>query len=108
MIFTLCVDDFGIKYLNKKDADHLVNSLKSRYRVSIYHKGENYLGFTLKWNYKKVYVDLTMPDYTPKAIHRFQHPYPSRPVFSPHEHQSPVYGQQIQHATPYDTSKPLD
>ena len=27
-VFTLCVDDFGIKYCNKDDADHLINTIK--------------------------------------------------------------------------------
>ena len=28
--FCLCVDDFGIKYYNNDDADHLLNSLKTK------------------------------------------------------------------------------
>ena len=33
--FTLCVDDFGIKYTDKMHADHLVNALKSLYEISV-------------------------------------------------------------------------
>ena len=29
--FVLCVDDFGIKYINKEDADHLIQSLQKNY-----------------------------------------------------------------------------
>ena len=31
--FTLCVDDFGVKYVSKEDAHHLVNALKTNYEV---------------------------------------------------------------------------
>ena len=32
--FTLVVDYFGIKYTNKKDADHLISSLQGKYEVT--------------------------------------------------------------------------
>ena len=32
--FTPFVDDFGVKYVNKKNADHLVASLKGKYKIS--------------------------------------------------------------------------
>ena len=31
---TLVVDDFGIKYRHKKDADHLISSLQEKYEVT--------------------------------------------------------------------------
>ena len=33
--FTLCVDDFGIKYYNRADADHLFNALRDMYTISV-------------------------------------------------------------------------
>ena len=32
--FTLVVDDFGVKYVGKKNADHLVATLKGKYKIS--------------------------------------------------------------------------
>ena len=32
--FTLVLDDFGIKYRHKKDADHLVSALQEKYEVT--------------------------------------------------------------------------
>ena len=32
--FSLCVDDFGIKYFCKADAEHLLNSLKCYYNIT--------------------------------------------------------------------------
>ena len=33
--FCLCVDDFGIKYTRESDADHLLDSIKNNYVLSI-------------------------------------------------------------------------
>ena len=32
--FTLVVDDFGVKYVRKEDADHLIASIKSTYSLT--------------------------------------------------------------------------
>ena len=33
--FTLCVDDFGVKYTSKDKAFHLLNALKDLYAITI-------------------------------------------------------------------------
>ena len=33
--FCLCVDDFGIKYFNKADADHLLHALGTKYTTLV-------------------------------------------------------------------------
>jgi len=33
--FTLSVDDFGIKYLNKDDSNHLFSALQDKYNITI-------------------------------------------------------------------------
>ena len=45
--FCLCVDDFGIKYFNSADADHLLTTLRQHYKITVDHKGKNYCGLTL-------------------------------------------------------------
>ena len=32
--FTFVVDDFGVKYVSKNNADHLVTVLKGKYKIS--------------------------------------------------------------------------
>ena len=49
--FCVCVDDFGIKYFNKDDADHLLQSTGKNYQYTTDRKGNNYCGLTLNWNY---------------------------------------------------------
>ena len=34
-IFCLCVDDFGVKYWSKEDADHLCNAIGANFRFAI-------------------------------------------------------------------------
>ena len=106
--FCLCVDDFGIKYYSKDDADHLIQTLRKYYKLSIDHKGENYCGLTLDWDYVNKHVDISMPKYLRKVLERYQHPPPKQPVYSPHKHNPPVFGQKIQYAKEEDKSKQLD
>ena len=46
LTFALCVDDFGIKYVDRKDVDHLLNALRDLYSITFDWKGELYLGLT--------------------------------------------------------------
>ena len=38
--FCLCVDDFGVKYFSKADADHLLDSLKTAFQVTVDWEGK--------------------------------------------------------------------
>ncbi len=44
------IDYFGIKYVYKKDAEHLLNALKDHYKVEIDWNDIMYYGITLDWN----------------------------------------------------------
>ena len=43
IVFTLVVDDFGIKYVNKSDAEHLMSVLKKDYEVTEDWNGKRYI-----------------------------------------------------------------
>jgi len=62
--FTLVVDDFGVKYVGKKHADHLVNVLKQNHKISEDRTGSLYCGITLKWDYTQRTLDISMPGCT--------------------------------------------
>ena len=64
--FTLVVDDFGIKYEGAEHLKHLLSILKSFYDVEVDMSGGLYCGFTLDWQYKDKYVDISMPNYVRK------------------------------------------
>lgn len=52
ILFILWVDGFGVKYNSKKDAKHLIEALKEKYRVSVDWTGSTYVKIKLKWNYE--------------------------------------------------------
>ena len=85
-VFCLCVDDFGVKYYNKEDADHLINALSTKYDCSIDWDGKNFCGLEYKWDYKKQFIDVSLPKYVKKALQRLQHRPSSSPQYSPQHH----------------------
>jgi hypothetical protein len=69
IMFALVVDDFGIRYVGKQHADHLIAALRQDYEaVTIDWKGDLFCGITLDWNYDQRTVDLLMPGYVEKAL----------------------------------------
>ena len=61
--FTLCVDDFCVKYISHDDATHLMDTLTAEYDLTIDWTGALYCGLALYWQYDKGYIDISMPGY---------------------------------------------
>ena len=108
IMFSLVVDDFGVKYTGDATAKHLISALQSLYIISIDWTGQLYLGLTLKWDYVQRTVDISMPGYVHEALHRFQHLAPSRSQDAPHDWNQPTYGAKIQYADAPDASPLLE
>ena len=102
--FTLVVDDFGVQYVGKEHAQHIIQALEHDYTVSQDWTGGLYCGVALKWDYTNKHVDLSMPGYIKDALHKYQHPMPKRPQYAPHNWTVPAYGQRIQYAPLPDDS----
>ena len=49
--FALCIDDFGVKYTDKANNQHLLTCLEKMYKFTTDWEGKLYLGMTLNWNY---------------------------------------------------------
>ena len=96
LYFCLVVDDFGVKYVHKADAHHLINHLSKEYKCTVDWDGKIFLGIHLDWNYDKRTVDLSMPNYVTKARHIFNHQMPTTPEHSPHPYTAPRYGKHQQ------------
>ena len=90
--FTLCVDDFGVKYVGDEHFQHLRAALDKHYETTINMTGKRYLGLTLDWDYSKREVHVSMLEYIPDALVRFQHQAPKKPQYQPHPHVEPTYG----------------
>jgi len=96
--FTLVVDDFGIKYVNAEDAEHLIATLEEFYKLHIDWEGGDYVGLTLAWDYQQRTVALSMPDYVKKALERLGGAEGSKATKSPMVYEPPRYGQKVQFA----------
>jgi hypothetical protein len=96
--FSLVVDDFGVKYVNKNDAQHLLDAIKANYPVKADWTGSKYIGIDLEWRYEQGEVKTSMKGYVPKGLKEFQHPPPRKPVNGPTPYTPPVYGKTVQYA----------
>jgi hypothetical protein len=105
--FTLCVDDFGVKYVGLEHAEHLVSCVSQLYKITTDWTGTLYTGLTLSWDYVARTLDISMPGYIAKALTRFQHPTPTRPQHSPHSWIAPHYGAASHLVDAPDTSAAL-
>ncbi len=63
ILFTLMVDNFGVKYVNKDDVNHLIKCPKENYELTKDWDGCLYCGIKFNWNYNN-----RMVWHTPKCI----------------------------------------
>jgi hypothetical protein len=71
--FAVVVNEFGVKYVGKENAEHLGAAICDLYTTTEDWEGKLYIGITLKWNYQARTVDLSMPGYIDKAIAKCLH-----------------------------------
>ncbi len=106
--FTMSVDDFGIKYIGHKHAEHLASILSKHYRCLHDWDGQQYLGMNLNWDYTGQAVHVSMLDYVPEALARFQHKPPRTPQHQPYPQVKPTYGATAQYTKDVNTAPLLD
>jgi hypothetical protein len=85
------MNDFGVKYVGREHAEHLMACIKKNYNISSVWNGRAYCGLTLDWDFKSRTVDLSMPGYIKAAVHKYQHAAPARPEHAPHTWNPPIY-----------------
>ncbi|OEU20461.1 hypothetical protein FRACYDRAFT_181335 [Fragilariopsis cylindrus CCMP1102] len=95
--FTLVVDDFGIKYTDKADVEHLVTALRDKYPLKVDWKAEQYIGIHLKWNYIDREVICSMDGYVEQALKEFNHIIPKQLHSGPSKIDRPDYGAKVQY-----------
>ena len=66
--FSLIVDDFGVRYIDKADAQHLIATLSADYPITVDWTGSNYCRINLDWHYDEGYVDISMQGYVKRAL----------------------------------------
>jgi hypothetical protein len=68
--FSLVVDDFGVTYVGREQAEHVMACIRKNYNISSDWNGSAYCGLTLDWDYENRTVDLSMPGYIKAALHK--------------------------------------
>jgi hypothetical protein len=96
--FTLVVDDFLIKYTNKEDLEHLQQAVGKHYKFKVDTDAKQYVGITLKWDYAKRTVRLSMDGYVAQALLEFEHSAPRSPYHAPSRYTMPQFGAKVQFA----------
>ena len=92
------MDDLGVKYIDKADADHLFSEIEAKYPLKIDWEANTYLGINFEWNYDEGYVILSMKGYIEKAFKEYLWIKPEKPVHSPSKYTRPTYGQKVQYS----------
>ncbi len=100
--FTLTVDDFGVKYVGREHAQHLIDALRQHYEIEEDWTGKLYCGISLRWDYKRRHVDISMPGYVDKLLACFDHKPPRYPQHSPHAAPPRLFGLDAQKPVEHD------
>eukprot|EP00804_Cyclotella_cryptica_P011723 CCRYP_011329-RA/>CCRYP_011329-RA protein AED:0.36 eAED:0.39 QI:0/0/0/1/0/0/3/0/333 len=101
--FALVVDNFGIKYHCKQHLEHLINTIRCHYEVTLDETGSLYCGITLDWHYDQGYIYISMSGYVKNNSSN-----PKKPVNTPWEPCAIHYGAKTQCTLPVDNSPRLD
>jgi hypothetical protein len=105
-IFSLVVDDFDVKYRTEADAKHLIDTLEKLYDIiKVNWKGDKYLGFRIEFDDNNHTVTLSMPDYIPKVLQRFNDNKEFYHAPTPGVYHSPEYGQNGPQTGQYQTTE---
>ncbi len=104
---TLVVDNFGVKYIGKEHVQHLITCLKEKYELTEDWTGNLYCGINLLWDYEARTLNISMPGYIKKLLHKYKHKMATKPqhcLYSPAPKQ---YGVGTQTPLPNDDSPKL-
>ncbi len=71
--FTLMVNDFGVKYVNQEDIDHLIALIKKTYTLTDFSTGNLYCSICLDWDYTNRTVGISLPGYIRKKLQQYSH-----------------------------------
>ncbi len=71
--FTLAVNDFGVKYMNQDEIDHLIALIKMTYSLTKDWTGNLYCSICLDWDYTNCTVDISMPGYIKNKLQQYSH-----------------------------------
>ena len=74
ILFPMVVNNFGMKYVGWAHAENLVTTLRKYHTFKTDWEGTLYCIITLKWDYTRHTVNLSMLGYINAALLKHQHP----------------------------------
>jgi hypothetical protein len=77
--FTLVVDDFGVKCVGKEHVNHSIECLRESYELTKDWMGNLYCGIKLLWDYTARTLNISMPGYIKKLLHKYKHKMAKKP-----------------------------
>jgi hypothetical protein len=104
--FSLVVDNFGLKYVGKEHADHLIKCLKEKYKLTKDWAGDLYCSISLTWDYGVQMLDISMPGYIKKQLLKYKH-IMQRIQHCPYAPEPKRYGVNAQSPLPHDNTRKL-
>ena len=107
ILFTLVVDDFGVKYTRQEDINHLIGCIKEKYQLTEDWTGNLCCGIKLKWDNNNRTLDISMPGYIIKQLQKYKHDCLDRPQHCLYAPIPKQYGSKSQRPLPPDTSPSL-
>jgi hypothetical protein len=107
ILFTLVVDDFGVKYVGKEHVAHLIWCIKQKYELTKNWTGDLYCGIKLSWDYDARMLDIPMPGYIKKVLQKYKLQMPFRPQHCPYAPALNQYGAEAQTPIPVNISPKL-
>jgi hypothetical protein len=107
ILFTLVVDNFGVKYVGKEHVDHLIWCIKQKYELTKDWMGNLYCGIKLNWDYNARTLDISMPGYIKTLLLKYKHQMPSKQQHCPYAPSPKQYGTNTQAPLPDNISPNL-
>ena len=90
------MDDFGVKYVGKQYAEHLITCIQEYYPVSIDWNGKLYFVFSFDWDYKQKHLTMSMKFSLEGSMNEYQQKMTTPPQNAPHKSEQPDYVAKIQ------------
>jgi hypothetical protein len=90
--FCLVEDDFLVESCDPTHTEHLKATLREHYTITEDAAASRFCRSTLDWDYRAGHVDISMPGYFDKALHKFTHSKPTSPQHAPSKWSAINYG----------------
>ena len=71
--FTLVVDNFATKHVNKTDIHHLITIMQEKYMVKVNFNAKQCISIHLNWNHDKHKLICSMKGYVQQALRELKH-----------------------------------